>query len=102
MRRPHSDEADQYDRSGLWLALTGDHDLEVADVAAGSPPAQAGMLVGDRIDQIGAIKAGPDTLFELRRLLGQRGLPVVAVTTRRSGSAKTFQLALRDQITPAG
>ena len=102
VRSPRSGEADQYDRSGLWLGLSGDRDLEVVDVAAGSPAARAGMLVGDRIEQINKVQAGPDTLFGLRRLLSQPALPVVAVKARRGETTKTFQLVLRDQIAPAG
>ncbi len=102
VRGPGPGGADRYDRSGLWLGLTGDRDLEVVDVVAGGPAAQAGMLVGDRVDAINKVQAGPDTLFELRRLLSQPALPGVAVKAHRGKSRKTFQLVLRDQITPAG
>ncbi len=97
-----SGQADQYDRSGLWLGLTGGRDLEVVDVAADSPAAQVGMLVGDRINQINGVQAGPNTLFDLRTLLSKPVLPVVAVKARRGNLTKNFQLVLRDQITPAG
>ena len=102
VRGPDPDLADQYDRSGLWLALAEGPGLEVADVAAGSPAARAGVQVGDRVNQIDAIQASPDTLFELRNLLSQPARQAVVMTARRDGSARSFRLPLRDQITPAG
>ena len=102
VRGSHSSQVDQYDRSGIWLGLAGARDLQVIDVAVGSPAAQAGIRVGDHIEQIGLIKAGPGTLFKLRRLLSQPDLPTVDVKARRGKSTRNFQLVLEDQITRAG
>ena len=39
---------DVYDRSGMWINLSGDH-FEVLEVVAGGPADQAGIRAGDRV-----------------------------------------------------
>ena len=92
---------DAYDRSGLWLLGAGDA-LKVADVAAGSAAARAGLRDGDLISAIGGEAIGKRSLSEWRQRL--RELPVgtrLRVDYRRDGKAAQAELVLADRIPAA-
>lgn len=92
--------ADAFDRSGLWLRGDGDA-LQVADVAAGSAAAKAGLRVDDRLTAIGGEKVAARTLTDWRARL--RELPAgtrLEVEYRRAGTSGRAELVLADRIAP--
>ena len=89
---------DGYDRSGLWLGLDNGNDLEIFDVAKGSPADQVGLAVGDKVVSINDEPANPETLFSLRSLLKASTVTTVEVRARHGLEEKMFHLVLHDQI----
>jgi hypothetical protein len=97
---PNADFAkpDVFDRSGLWLLGDGDA-LKVADVAADSAAARAGLHADDRVTAIGGEKIAAHTLPEWRRRL--RELPIgtrLAIDYTRAAKAAHAELVLADRI----
>lgn len=91
-------QADPFDRSGLWLIGEGDA-LQVADVAADSAAARAGLRVDDRITAIAGEKVSARGLPEWRQRL--RDLPAgtkLAVDYRRAGKSASTELVLANRI----
>lgn len=80
------------DRSGLQARWTGEH-LEVVHVAPGSPAAEAGWEVGDRIVSIDGMEVGPDTRLELR---GWNERPEGTRVTLVDASGQRRVMELRD------
>ena len=94
----HFGRADTFDRSGLWLLADGDA-LRVADVAAGSAAALAGLRNGDRILAIGDADIARFNLSAWRVRL--RDLPAgytLDVRFRRDGAEQSATLRLADRI----
>ncbi|NCT68802.1 MAG: PDZ domain-containing protein [Rhodanobacteraceae bacterium] len=91
---------DVFDRSGLWLLGAGDA-LKVADVAAGSAAAKAGLKVDDRLTAIGGEKIATRTLADWRQRL--RELPAgtkLVVEYQRAGQPGRAELVLAERIAP--
>ena len=94
----HFAKQDEFDRSGLWLVAEGDA-LHVADVAADSAAARAGLRVDDRITAIDGEEVPGRGLPEWRRRL--RELPVgttLAIDYRRAGKPARAELVLANRI----
>lgn len=91
-------QPDAYDRSGLWLLGAGAA-LKVADVAADSAAARAGLRVDDRLVAIGGEPITKRTLPEWRQRL--RELPVgtrLMFEYQRGGKRTHAELVLADRI----
>ncbi len=89
---------DPFDRSGLWLLASG-AGLQVADVAADSAAARAGLRVGDRIHAIAGEAVTARTLDQWRQRL--RELPPgtrLAVDYSRGGDRAHATLVLAERI----
>jgi S1-C subfamily serine protease len=96
----HFGEFDNFDRSGLWLLGDGDA-LKVADVAAGSAGARAGLRAGDRITAIAGEGAAKQPLPHWRALLAEAPAGTgIALKFMRDGAEQTAQLTLADRIPP--
>jgi predicted aspartyl protease len=96
----HFGEFDNFDRSGLWLLGDGDA-LKVADVAAGSAGARAGLRAGDRITTIAGEGAAKQPLPHWRALLAEAPAGTgIALKFMRDGAEQTAQLTLADRIPP--
>jgi predicted aspartyl protease len=94
----HFGEFDNFDRSGLWLLGDGDA-LKVADVAAGSAGAQAGLRTGDRITAIGGEAVPKRTLPQWRQLLAESPAgTVLLLQFARDGAPKNARIVLADRI----
>jgi hypothetical protein len=93
-----TDRPDSFDRSGLWLLADG-NSLSVADVAADSAAARAGLRVNDRITAIGGVSTTRRSLADWRARL--RELPVgsrLALSYLRAGQSVSGELVLTDRI----
>jgi hypothetical protein len=89
---------DPFDRSGLWL-MGADDALRVADIAAGSAAAHAGLAIGDRVTVLGGEKVAAHTLAAWRARL--RELPAgtrLVVEYQRAGQSGRTELVLADRI----
>jgi membrane-associated protease RseP (regulator of RpoE activity) len=91
------DDADPFDRSGLWLMKDGDA-LEVVSVAPGSAAATAGIAADDRIAKIDGAPVASQPLAEWRRRL--RKTPAGAHVGLTLANGKKVDLALADIIPP--
>jgi hypothetical protein len=89
---------DAFDRSGLFL-LAGGEGLEVADVAADSAAARAGLKAGDRLLSIEGVPVTQRSLAQWRQLLreSQPGTSL-AVEVRGAGAPRHAQLILAERI----
>ncbi|MCC7464396.1 MAG: retropepsin-like domain-containing protein [Gammaproteobacteria bacterium] len=93
---------DQFDRSGLWL-LGADGALRVADVAAGSAAARAGLQIDDRLTALGGEPVAARTLAQWRTRL--RELPAgtrLSVDYLRADRPRRAALVLADRIAAHG
>ncbi len=91
-------QADDFDRSGLWLLADGDA-LKIVDVAPGSAAARARLRVGDRIFAIAGEAVSRHSLSDWRALL--RESPAgrhLIIQYRRDGRDQEVELALADRI----
>ena len=94
----HVADLDTYDRSGMWINQAKDG-MQVMDVTANGPAAQAGIKAGDVITEIDGKPATSIPVYDLRRELRDRAPgTVVHVTVRRSGQTHNVDVTLRDQI----
>lgn len=84
------------DASGLLLEATGPayNRYDVISVVAGSPAAQAGVQVGDRLVSVDGEPAENLTLDQLRRVLRQAGQRVQLVV-EQAGRRRSLTLALQ-------
>ena len=93
--------ADAHDRSGLWL-MGDDEAFRVADVAAESAAASAGLHVDDRIVTINKQPVAARTLDEWRKFLRETPAATKLVMGYRRGNVeKSATLVLADRIPPA-
>jgi len=92
---------DVFDRSGLWLLGAGAA-LRVADVAANSAAARAGLQVDDRLTMIGGEQIAAHSLADWRARLCE--LPAgtrLVIEYQRAGRHGRTELVLADRIAPA-
>ncbi len=80
-------QPDSFDRAGMWLNLA-EGGFEVMDVYAGSPAAEAGIKVGDRIVAVDSQPAANLTLPALRLRLRTDAPGTRVRLTLRSGAAR--------------
>jgi len=97
-RVPPPADAGTFDRSGLWINLQ-DRGFVIADVAAGSPAAEAGLAVGDIVTAIGGRPAASLALSDARMLLRvpQPGT-VVRLDVLHGTESRAVDVTLRDQL----
>jgi membrane-associated protease RseP (regulator of RpoE activity) len=87
-----------FDRSGMWINLSGDG-FEVVDVSAGGAAGAAGLAVGDKILSVDGKPGGTLSLSELRMSLrDQPAGSVVSFTVKRGEKTWTVPVTLKDQI----
>jgi S1-C subfamily serine protease len=91
-------DLDTYDRAGMWInAAKGG--MEVMDVTANGPAAQAGIEAGDMITRVNGKPAASIPVYELRRMLrDQSPGTVVHFEIARGGQTHEAAVTLRDQI----
>jgi C-terminal processing protease CtpA/Prc len=97
---PGFEAPDRYDRSGLWLGLTGSIGLRVVAVAPGSPAEQAGIRVEDVVSRLGTIEATGTHLFAIRRLLEDPHVRVLPVSGIRGTASYKTVVTMKNQIQP--
>jgi hypothetical protein len=91
-------EPDSFDRSGLWLLADGDA-LKVADVAAGSAAARAGVRSGDRITAFSDEAVGTRVLADWRVLLRELSPGQdVTLDIERGGKRITLHMVMANRI----
>mgnify|MGYP001342019975 CR=1 FL=1 len=89
---------DVYDRSGLWLNREGEG-LQVKDVVAGSPAAEAALKVGDTIVAIDGESGDKVLLPEVRaRFKTSPPGTKVRLTLKAGGETREVVLVLRDLV----
>lgn len=90
--------ADAFDRSGLFLLADGEA-LKVADVAAASAAAGAGLRPDDRILAIDSVQVASRTLEQWRQLLRETAAGTkLAVRFERAGEPLQATLVLADRV----
>ena len=91
-------DLDTYDRSGMWINAA-EAGMEVMDVTAHGPAAQAGIEAGDVITRVNGKPATSIPVYELRRVLRDDAPGTqVNLTVRRGAATREVMLILRDQI----
>jgi predicted aspartyl protease len=86
------DRPDTHDRSGLWINRAGDA-FQVEDVVPGSPAAQAGVRVGDRITAVDGQPASALSLGDTRTRW-RSAAPGTRVALRIEGAQGKREVAL--------
>jgi hypothetical protein len=95
---PRPDAPEQAtDRSGAWFAVDASG-IYVYAVAPGTPAAEAGLQVRDRVVEINGVASGAFDVFELRGLASDLRTDELALLVERSGSRLGKTLRLRDLI----
>jgi membrane-associated protease RseP (regulator of RpoE activity) len=91
-------DLDTYDRSGMWINQARDG-MQVMDVTAYGPAAQAGIKAGDVITGVNGKPAASIRVHELRRELRDEAPGTrVHFTIRRGAQTHDLEVTLRDQI----
>lgn len=91
-------DAGTYDRSGMWINQAADG-MQVMDVTANGPAAQAGITAGDMITEVDGKPATSIHVYDLRRELRDESPgTVVHFTIRRGAQVRQVDVKLRDQI----
>ncbi len=91
-------DLDTYDRSGMWINQAAGG-MQVMDVTANGPAAQAGIRAGDVITEVNGKPATSIHVYELRRMLRDEAPgTVVHFTVRRGAQVRNVDVKLRDQI----
>jgi membrane-associated protease RseP (regulator of RpoE activity) len=91
-------DLDTYDRSGMWINAVG-AGMQVMDVTADGPAAQAGIKPGDVITQVNGKPATTIPVYELRRMLRDEAPgSVVHFGIQRDAQTRQAAVTLRDQI----
>ncbi|MBV8499825.1 MAG: aspartyl protease family protein [Candidatus Eremiobacteraeota bacterium] len=92
------DEADAYERSGLFLIRHG-ASIVVADARPGTPAANAGIAKGDAIASVNGTPVAQMPLYAIRQLLMQApGTTVTLGIANKDGSQRTVTLTLKDYV----
>ncbi|WIG54432.1 MAG: hypothetical protein OJF61_000218 [Rhodanobacteraceae bacterium] len=91
-------DLDTYDRSGMWInAAKGG--MQVMDVTASGPAAQAGIEAGDVVTEVNGKPAASIPVYELRRMLRDEAPgTVVHFTITRGAQSHKVDVKLRDQV----
>ena len=91
-------DLDTYDRSGMWVNQAKDG-MQVMDVTAHGPAAQAGIKAGDVITAVDGKPATSIPVYELRRMLRDDAPgTVVRFDVSRGNQKQRVAVTLRDQI----
>ena len=92
------DDLDTYDRAGMWVnAAKGG--MQVMDVTADGPAAQAGIEVGDVITRVNGKPATSIPVYEFRRMLRDEPPGTsVRFAVKRGNTTREIAVTLRDQI----
>jgi hypothetical protein len=91
-------EREIFDRAGVWIARAKDGAIEVADVAADSAAAKAGLVGGDEILAVNGKSARDVQLYDLReQFKGPVGTPFKLRLKGKQGE-REVTLTLADQI----
>jgi hypothetical protein len=91
-------DLDTYDRSGMWINQAKEG-MQVMDVTANGPAAQAGIEAGDVIMEVDGKPATAIHVYELRRELRDDAPgTLVRFTIRRDAQTRDVDVKLRDQI----
>jgi membrane-associated protease RseP (regulator of RpoE activity) len=92
------DDLDTYDRAGMWInAAKGG--MQVMDVTADGPAAQAGIEVGDVITRVNGKPATSIPVYEFRRMLRDEPPGTsVRFAVKRGNTTREIAVTLRDQI----
>jgi hypothetical protein len=92
------DDLDTYDRAGMWVnAAKGG--MQVMDVTADGPAAQAGIEVGDVITRVNGKPATSIPVYEFRRMLRDEPPGTsVRFAVKRGNTTRGIAVTLRDQI----
>ncbi len=96
-RSAPADDADTFDRAGLWMNAAA-NGLEVVDVTAGGAAQAAGLKVGDRITAVDGAPAKGGQLSDLRARLRDPKTAKVALTVESGGQSRVVDLTLKDLI----
>jgi hypothetical protein len=92
------DEADAYERSGLFLIHHG-ASIVVADARPGTPAANAGIAKGDSIASVNGTPVSQMPLYAIRQLLAQApGTVVTLGITSNDGTQRFVRLTLQDYV----
>lgn len=97
-RNSHYNEPDVFNRAGLWANLGGGG-FEVVDVYAGSPAAEAGLKVGDRIVAVDGKQAQrelslPDFRQRMKEAVGTK----LTLDVVRGGQTLKIVVTLRELV----
>jgi PDZ domain/Aspartyl protease len=91
-------ERDTYDRSGLFLIAPGGQ-CTVADVRAGTPADQAGVMRGDVVLSINGKATSTMDLLAIRNIFsGPAGTVVHLVVQGKTGAQRPVMFTLRDYV----
>ncbi len=94
----HFGAADTFDRAGMWIGQTGKI-FEVLDVIAGSPAAEAGLKVGDKILAIDGQDTEKLLLPEVRlKLKNDAPQKRVQLLVETNGERRRITITLRDLV----
>jgi len=98
---PFADASAQgFDRSGLFLVSAGNdlQDIDVREVVAGSPAAEAGLHAGDRMIAVDGKSVRQWRLWQLRDRLRDPLAGNVHIQVRRADGTAEMMVHLRDQL----
>ncbi|MEO8998222.1 MAG: PDZ domain-containing protein [Rhodanobacter sp.] len=89
-----------FDRSGLFLVSAGRdlQDIDVREVVAGSPAAEAGLHPGDRLTAVDSKSVKQWRLWQLRDRLRDPTVGNVRIQVQRAQGAAEMVVHLRDQL----
>jgi hypothetical protein len=92
---------DTWDRTGMWMAAEAPNasDWRILDVLPGSPAAQTGLAVDDRVVRIDGKHVSELVLPDVRDSFRTRAAGTkVHLEVKRGTSTRTFDLTLRDIV----
>lgn len=98
---PFADASAQgFDRSGLFLVSAGQdlQDIDVRELVAGSPAAEAGLHPGDRLVAVDGKSVKQWRLWQLRDRLRDPAVGNVRIQVQRADGASEMVVHLRDQL----
>jgi outer membrane lipoprotein-sorting protein len=87
------------DRSGLQIAWSHDHDIEVTYVSPDTPADKAGFVKGDRLQSINGVDVNLfDGVIAIRKLLTEEPGTECRIVVSRQGEDKTLRLKLAELL----